>query len=177
MNSALPSLSESPIAAGRGPGLAVLLDDSDVHSRTAVRRILYSSEGDITSPHEPTTTCLGAWKPRPVNVDKYVDNNIQEEAVNFENAIQTTILGEELKIKHAIPTQNVFRHVIRRAKEQGMKVNTSKTGMICVSDSLNYKTSTFILDANEARIETGERLKVLGWHFSPDQMLTPIFRS
>ena len=48
-----------------------------------------------------------------------------------------------------------------------MKVNTSKTNMICISDSLNTKSGAFINDRDGHRIESGDHLKVLGWHFSP----------
>ena len=38
--------------------------------------------------------------------------------------------------------------------------------MICISDSLNFKTYAYILDKDGHRIELSEFLKVLGWHFS-----------
>ena len=47
-----------------------------------------------------------------------------------------------------------------------MKVNTLKTGMLCVSDSLNFRTRAFILDAEGNKIESEDGLKALGWHFS-----------
>ena len=46
-----------------------------------------------------------------------------------------------------------------------MKVNTSKTGMICISDSLNSRTAAFILYSEGQKIDSGDSLKVLGWHF------------
>ena len=158
-----PSFTPSPL---RGQDMDVILDESDVLPGGMRRRVVYSSEGDVTPPPEPTTTCLGAWKRKKVEVDKYVDDNLQEECVSFENAVQVTVGGDNLRIKHAIQTQNVFRHVVRRAEERGMKVNTAKTGMLCVSDSLNYKTQAYIEDASGGRGESGEKLKVLGWHFS-----------
>ena len=58
----------------------VHLDDSDIDPERRVGRIIYSSE-----PPEPTATCLGRWEPKLVEVNKYVDDNLQEEPVNFEN--------------------------------------------------------------------------------------------
>ena len=110
------------------------------------RRINYSSEGDLTPPPEPTTTCLGAWKPTLVDVDKYVDDNLQEERVNMENAPRSISHQTEVRLKHAVATQNVFRHVIQAAENKGMKVNASKTNMICISDSLTFKASCYIQD-------------------------------
>ena len=152
--------SPSPIADRDRP---YELDGSDFNPSRGRARIIYSSEEDQTPPPEPTTTCLGRWDPRLVEVNKYVDDNLQEEAVNFENAPQ---LGEE-KIKHAIATQNVFRHIVKNAEGKGMKVNAGKTGMICISDSLNTKNGAFIYDREGQKIESGAHLKVLGWHFSP----------
>ena len=43
-----------------------------------------------------------------------------------------------------------------------MRVNTSK---ICISDSLNTKSGAYILDRDSLRIQSGPKLKVLGWHF------------
>ena len=84
----------------------------------------------------------------------------------MENCPVLNVLGEAHKAKHAVATQNVFRYVVRRAEERGMRVNTSKTNMICVSDSLNYKTSSYIFDADGGRIDSTGHMKVLGWHFS-----------
>ena len=131
-----------------------------------VRRINYSSEGDLTPPSEPTTTCLGQWKMLPVDVDKYVDDNIQEERLNMENAPRTITQQNECRAKHAIATQNVFRHVVRAAERKGMKINASKTNMICVSDSLTFKASCYIEDRDGTRIDSGPKMKVLGFHFS-----------
>ena len=105
------------------------------------RRILYSSEGDLTPPPEPTTTCLGTWKVRPVDMDKYVDDNLQEEAISFENVAAN---HESVKNKHAVASQNVLSHIVRRAEAKGMKVNAGKTTMICISDSLNFKIKSHI---------------------------------
>ena len=157
------TISLSPI--GRPGVMDVRLDSADVTVRRC-RHVVYSDEEDITPPHEPTTTCLGAWDPRLVEVNKYVDDNLQEEAVNFENADRIEENGQIWKVKQAIPSQNVFRHVVRRAEERGMNVNTGKTGMLCISDSQNFQTRSFILDRDGNRIVSGEKLKVLGWHFS-----------
>ena len=130
------------------------------------RRVIYSSEGDTTLPPEPTTTCLGAWVPRLVNVDKYVDDNLQEDRVNFENAERFVRDGVMRRTKHVVGTQNVFRHIVRRAENKGMKVNTSKTTSLCISDAQNFVPETYFFDADGIRIASTDKLKMLGWHFS-----------
>lgn len=47
-----------------------------------------------------------------------------------------------------------------------MKVNSSKTTMLCVSDSKTYEAAAFIEDGEGNRIESTESLKILGLHFS-----------
>ena len=50
----------------------------------------------------------------------------------------------KIKVKHAITSQNKFRWDTRRAEERGMRVNTSKTSMICVSNAMSYQAEAFI---------------------------------
>ena len=101
--------SPSPVTAGDP-----VLDRSDLNPRRGQARIVYSSEEDVTPPPEPTKTCLGKWKSGLVAVNKHVDDNLEEEGVNFENAEQ---IGDH-KYKHAVATQNVFRHIIRNAEKR-----------------------------------------------------------
>ena len=54
--------------------------------------------------------------------------------------------------------------MVGKAEARGMVVNKKKTQVLCMSDAQNYKASAYLLDADGARIESGERLKVLGFH-------------
>ena len=146
-----PSALDSPFPGGR---------------RADCRRVAYSSKEDITSPPEPTSTCLGPWVRELVDVDKYVDDNLQEEKVSMENAERAITNSTEVRTKQAMATQNVFRHVVRAAEKKGMRVNAAKTNMICVSDTFNFEASAFILDRDGVRVESTSKMKVLGWHFS-----------
>ena len=74
--------------------------------------------------------------------------------------------GAGNRVKHAIPAQNKFRWVTRRAEERGMRVNTSKTAMTCISDAMSYKAEAYIEDADGGQIRSGPTMKVLGFHFS-----------
>ena len=130
------------------------------------RRVVYSSEEDLPLPPEPTTTCLGQWRPQLIDVDKYVDDNLQEERVSMENAPRLLTASEEVRLKHAVASQNVFRHIVRAAESKGMRVNAAKTTMVCISDALNFRARAFIEDRDGVRIESGAKMKLLGWHFS-----------
>ena len=46
----------------------------------------------------------------------------------------------------------------------GVKVNATKTGLLCISDSRTYEAAAFIKDING--VESGVRMKVLGVHFT-----------
>ena len=71
-----------------------------------------------------------------MEVNKYVDDNLQEEALN---ARKIVVLGYSVRVKQAIQFQNV----LLEAEEKGMKVNTKKTNLICISDSLNCSTCAY----------------------------------
>ena len=75
--------------------------------------------------------------------------------------------GEGRKEKHAIISQNTFQWVIKRAESRGMKVNTSKTNMLCVSDSLALRSHGYILEEGGSRITSvgTDSIKILGFHF------------
>ena len=103
---------------------------------------------------------------KPVKVFKYVDDNLTCEKVNFGTvAISQTAAGP-VKVKHVLPTQNAFRSITGRARQKGMVVNNDKTKLICISDALSYTPSVFILDGDGNRIDSGDELKLLGFHFS-----------
>ena len=86
--------------------------------------------------------------------------------MNMETVTQCLNMdGTKMRAKHSIECQNAFRTVVRRSEERGMKVNEGKTGMICISGAQSYKANAFIYDAAGGRIDSGSKLKVLGFHF------------
>ena len=97
---------------------------------------------------------------------RYIDDGFCLSKVNFENSIGFKMNGEQLRIKHAVQAQNVFRHLVRRAEEIGMAVNARKTAMICTSGAADYRAVSYILDADENRTECTDSIKALGVHFS-----------
>ena len=54
----------------------------------------------------------------------------------------------EEKRARASRSQNLFRQITRIAELMGMKVNTDKTMVFCVSDSRAYKAAAFIEGAD-----------------------------
>ena len=82
----------------------------------------------------------GSWSsPRPVNG----------------GVPQGSILGVSLVIV-AIDRmeENTFRHVTLRAESIGMKVNKTKTAVLCMSDSLSFQAEANIWDQEGLKIES-----------------------
>ena len=82
----------------------------------------------------------------------------------MDSAIPGSDSGGTFKMKHDIQSQNLFRRVVRKAESRGMVVNKGKTKVLCISDAQTYKAKCFLLDSDGMRIESGESMKVLGFH-------------
>ena len=102
----------------------------------------------------------------PVIVFKYVDDNIICEKLNFGRVVVAESPDGPVKIRQAISSQNAFIGVTSAAILKGMKVNEAKTTLLCVSDSLNFQTKTFILDSQGKKIDCVNNMKILGFYLS-----------
>ena len=94
---------------------------------------------------------------------KYVDDNILHEKLCLDGLV---IDENGRKRARAVRSQNLFRQIVRLAELMGMKVNSSKTRVLCISDSRTYEVAAFLEDGEGNLIESVDRLKVLGVHFS-----------
>ena len=119
-------------------------------------------------PHEPTPPTQAKWWDWSPHLLKYVDDTVIIDRVCFENA--TRFEDEDLaaREKHAIQTQNVFQRVTGKAEWKGMKVNTGKTKMLCVSDALSFLPGSYISAEGEKITSWGRNnmVKLLGFHLS-----------
>ena len=93
---------------------------------------------------------------------KYVDDNLQFKKINMENGVRTP----GIRTKHATLTEDSFRWITRRATRRGMKVNTQKTAILCMSGATSYKAAAFLEDVDGNRVASGNTMKVLGFHLS-----------
>ena len=150
---------DSPVATSGGQEF-VFLPTARNTDRVRVR-----DEGDRPVPLEPAPWTSAKWKQRPEKLFKYVDDHIQVLQMNMESVALSP--GTTAKEKHAIISQNTFRRVLRKAEGRGMKVNTAKTNMLCVSDAQTFKADGFIEDEEGGRITSvdTDSIKVLGFHF------------
>ena len=104
-----------------------------------------------------------AWENFLLSVLKYVDDNIIHEKVCMDGLV---IDENGEKRARATRSQNLFRQIIRIAELLGMKVNSDKTKMLCVSDSRTYRAAAFIETTDGEKVHSSEELKILGMHFS-----------
>ena len=118
---------------------------------------------DTTVPDEPNPVTSAKWKSRDTDMHKYIDDCIMDTKLNFE----TVELKSGIKDKHAIDTQNVFKRTIYNAESIGMKVNTDKTNLLCISDSLSFKATAHIFSMEGTRLTSSDGLKLLGFKFGP----------
>ena len=134
---------------------------------TRQSRRLDTTDGAYTPvPYERNTKTEAKWTYRLAALLRYIDDGFTLTRVNFENSFGMTVNGVLHRVKHAIQAQNIFHHLVRRAEEISMVVNSSKTAMICVSDALAYEANAFILDGDSNRIGCQPTMKALGMHFS-----------
>lgn len=127
-------------------------------------RISYSSEGAMEAKPVPNPITEAKWKGRPVEVLKFIDDGISSAVLNYENSFGFRVSGQFYRVKQANQTQNVFRHMVRRAEQKGMVVNSSRTALMCISDASSYAADTFIEDRDGKRIETVDKMKILGFN-------------
>ena len=94
---------------------------------------------------------------------KYVDDGVSIDKLNFETA---TRVGTRGRLKHAVKSQNLFRHVVGEAKKKGMVVNTGKTQLLLIDDSMSYDAEAYIEDEEGNELTSGDSMKMLGFYFS-----------
>ena len=120
-------------------------------------------------PREYDRPGFKAWQATLLSVLKYVDDNIIHEKICMDGLV---IDEEGRKRARAIRTSNLFRQITRIAESLGMKVNASKTKVLCISDSRTYEASAYIVDSEGNEIDSLQGLKILGVNFSSSPDMT-----
>ena len=130
------------------------------------RRLNMTIETRQEIPPEPNARTEAKWISTLGTLLRFIDDGFALTKVNFENSYGMMVNGVFYRVKHALQSQNIFRHLVRRAEEIGMVVNSSKTAMVCISDASAYEADAFILDEDQERIGCKQNFKALGLHFS-----------
>ena len=119
-------------------------------------------------PDEPTAPDYRHLPPFlriPLEIYKYVDDNVLMEKLNFDTVLSD---GRFVRDKWAVRTQNTFRSIIYQAIARGMKINTSKTKALLISELKSYAPTAHFFDQDGNTVRSGETMKVLGVNFSSD---------
>ena len=155
----------------------VTIDSFEAGSREVTQYdVIGGGEGAEPDPYEPHDRRLDeptqqvydrpgfkAWQSALLAVLKYVDDNVIHEKLFMDGAV---IDEEGRKRVCAVRSGNLFRQITLIAESLGMRVNSSKTMVLTVSDSRTYKAAAFIKDLQGNEIDCVEKLKILGVHFS-----------
>ena len=167
--SVLPHAEVSPVQRG-----GFWMDDLNIQFQPNVVNIPVPEASLITPPRE-VKVGTQVLEEKPVKVFKYIDDNLICEKINFGTCplVPPNSPGEmPSKIKQALPSQNAFRSITTNAEKIGMVVNNNKTVLLCISDALNYKPSTYIIDNSGNRIDCVDKMKILGFTFSSKPTVT-----
>ena len=114
----------------------------------------------LTSRIEPT------WRKRPINVRKFVDDNLQTEKLHMRSQNTFRQNGVTFKNPRVARSERMFRHIVRRAKSKGMLVNSAKTTLLAVSAANSYESRAHFYDEDNQRINNSLTLKALGFNFN-----------
>ena len=121
---------------------------------------------NIEVPAEKNHWIEAQWETALALFLRFIDDGFCLTRVNFENSMGFKINKEMVRVKHDVQSQNVFRHVVRKAEDIGMVVNAQKTAMMCVSGAIDFNADAYMLDADQNRIECTNKIKALGIRFS-----------
>lgn len=106
------------------------------------------------------------WKRKAARMFKFVDDGMIACKINMNSGRLTgeTCAGKPCREKHCLLSQNLFRRVVSKAESRGMVVNNKKTTVLCISGAINSKSQAFLLDADNNKIRSTDKMKVLGFH-------------
>ena len=75
---------------------------------------------------------------------KYVDDHLRCNTL----CMETAPYANGVRNKHAVACQNSFRRITRKAVKRGMKVNSGRTTLLCISGAQSDKASAHIIDSD-----------------------------
>ena len=84
------------------------------------------------------------WPGVPPWLGKYVDDLNIGERLYLQNAVLTISMQKEKREIRAVECEKLFDRIVFNAERAGMKVNASKTQLICITTSRHYEVESFI---------------------------------
>ena len=130
------------------------------------RRIEDTRSDDGTLPNQSLiTSILGVpvgWTEGEHWFNKYIDDGLAGEELCNINAITHISDKKEVKLIHASRSEKFLKLTEQNASHIGMKINTAKTKMLCVTTAKNSSVNTFIKAGGQV-IKGEEELSILGY--------------
>ena len=114
-------------------------------------------------PNERDYRHLPPWEELLLQVLKYIDDNIINEKINFDN-VPTD--GHFVRTKRAVRTENLVSEIFHQATWLGMVINALKTHCLCISDLKSYIPKAYIKDPDGNTINCQDKIRILGFTFS-----------
>ena len=117
---------------------------------------------NLTNRIDPT------WRPKPIKVNKFVDDNLSNEKVYMRDIDIVDTDTETFKNARAGQSESLFNFIAKNAHKKGLKINTEKTTLLAVSTSTGYRAKAHFYDDNNTRVDCANTLKALGFIFNQE---------
>ena len=161
-----------PAAVERGMALlereaADLMDLGDDSSDDSFQTAL----GD--PPGEDDLDDMWAWPAVLLSMFKYVDDTTTVEAMDPVDGIRHVSGNNPTEVFPADGSRTAMEGISTKAASIGMRVNASKTQILCVSPSTGYKSMTSFSLASGETLQSTSSIKLLGFVLSHDMNMQP----
>ena len=101
------------------------------------------------------------FRPSSINTYKFVDDQVNTNKVNMRQAkllVENNVFFKEIV---DLRTERLLEHIASKAKDKGMAINASKTGLMLVSAASSFEARTR-LNLGGQKIEGQDSMKILG---------------
>ena len=149
----------TPIRNANLPAIPILPIGSSVGQDFVLLSTARNVPTELTSRIEPT------WRSRPLSVRKFVDDNLQMEKMNMKKQKTYRSPTEIFKNPRVLKSEQMFKHIAKKAYDRGLRVNAAKTNLLVVSASKSYEARAHFFDEDNTRVDCSTNLKALGFTF------------
>ena len=105
------------------------------------------------------------WEDREVLLIKYIDDFNAVEKIYKKNPVHLFSTTKPASAVRAIKSEILYEEVKHRADSIGMRVNSKKTQLLCISAAGRADVSTFATSPTDGTMYSSKSLKILGFHF------------
>ena len=105
------------------------------------------------------------WRPSRPAIKGYVDDITVMEKMRLTDAITHYTQGEAVKHVHGEEQQTIFSNIEEISRRQHMKINPTKTQLLCISSARDHHPVSYITHEGK-NINSVENIKILGFWFS-----------